>query len=334
MVCIVILNWNGCQDTIECLQSLDRAIYEDYFIIVGDNGSSDNSLETIEVFCEKSGREYYKIVLGDEGKTLSLEKKMTILYDLKINHGFSRGNNIMLEYVSQYQPDYYLLLNNDTVVTPDFLSKLVNFQQSHPDFKALTPVIHYFYNKDIIWNGGGNIYWGFRKYHYAGMLASKVKEKEYIPCTFITGCALFFVPSLLMESRHIFTEKFFFGEEDFELAFRLKRIKCQMACVVNSVIYHKVGASRKRDSSRLGHAYVYYLNRLLDVKDYMRSSSFFFYRLVFFLNVLLKVKTVYRLSFSKSVSFVMRLNHDLKTRKDVSKDYCLHLFAGGSKNLQ
>ncbi|OUP07132.1 hypothetical protein B5F34_11910 [Mediterranea sp. An20] len=327
MVCILILNWNGYHDTIECLRSLDKILYEHYFVIVGDNGSSDHSLEKIEDFCINENRLYGKIVLGSGEELLPIKKRMTILYDLEDNNGFSRGNNLMLKYASQYQPDYYLLLNNDTIVEPDFLSILVKFQQSHLDFKVLTPLIHYFYDKKMIWNGGGDIYWGFRKYHYANRAASEVKEKEYISCTYITGCALFFVPSLLMENKNIFTEKFFFGEEDFELGLRLKRMKYRMACVVNSVIYHKVGASRKKGDFALEHAYIYYLNRLIDVRDYMRKISFVCYQLLFYLNVLYKMKSSYGLSLKEAWIFVKRLRDDLAVRTDVSKEFFSFLFS-------
>ena len=55
MICIAILNWNGFQDTIECLSSLSKMIYSDYFIVVGDNGSTNSSMIEIEHFCNRQG---------------------------------------------------------------------------------------------------------------------------------------------------------------------------------------------------------------------------------------------------------------------------------------
>lgn len=327
MVCIILLNWNGCQDTMECLRSLDSISYEDYFVIVGDNGSSDQSLDKLEKFCLLEKRKYEKIVWKNEGAPFEIQKRLTILYDLQENHGFSKGNNLILEYAYQYHPNYYLLLNNDTIVESDFLTNLVNFQCANPTFKVLTPLIHYFYDKNLIWNGGGNIYWGFRKYHYMNKNSNMIREKEYILCTYITGCALFFLPALLMQNQHIFTEKFFFGEEDFELGLRLKRMNISMACVVNSRIYHKVGASRKRKSSKIGHAYIHYLNRLMDVRDYMNSVSYFFYRIIFFLNVALKMKYLYALTIREVFKFIKMMNSDIKSKDCVSKEYSLAQFS-------
>jgi GT2 family glycosyltransferase len=328
MVCIIILNWNGYADTIECLKSLYSSLYNDYFVVVGDNGSTDTSLTEIEKYCETESWEYRKISLNEE-PVLHIKRGMTILYDLKENNGFSKGNNLMIKYIAQYTPDYYILLNNDTVVEPNFLSLLVGFQQKYPKYKVLSPLIHYYYDKHKIWNGGGNIYWGFRKYHYANKHEKEVREKEFIPCTYITGCSLFFVPEILNADKTLFVEKYFYGEEDFELSLKLKKNKCKMACVVNSVIYHKVGASVKRYNSNIGVVYVHYLNRLMDIKDYMKPVNYFFYRIAFFLNLLIKLMTICNLPLNTSLSFMKRLNADARTLDKVSKEYCLNLFSQG-----
>jgi len=51
-VAIIVLNWNGWQDTIECLESLYQISYPNYEIIVVDNGSKDESIENIKKYCE------------------------------------------------------------------------------------------------------------------------------------------------------------------------------------------------------------------------------------------------------------------------------------------
>ena len=199
-----MLNWNGADDTIECLKSLNRMTYDDYMVIVGDNGSHDESISLITDYCKSASNEFFTQTVRHE-TDIKPGRRSVILYELKENNGFSRGNNLILQYAGRFKPDYYLLLNNDTVVEPDFLQRLVNYQESHPELKVLTPLIHYYFEKDYIWNAGGNINWGFRRYHYINKHVNAIKEKDFIPCTYITGCAMFFVPELLDEKNRIFT---------------------------------------------------------------------------------------------------------------------------------
>jgi len=51
-VSIIILNWNGWEDTIECLESLYQITYPNYDVIIVDNGSEDESLEMIRKYCQ------------------------------------------------------------------------------------------------------------------------------------------------------------------------------------------------------------------------------------------------------------------------------------------
>lgn len=263
MVAILILNWNGFEDTIECLKSLLASNNQDFFIIVGDNGSTNDSINNIERFLINDNIEYCKVVYGEDNLPNNLCK--VVLCDLKVNNGFSRGNNMMLTLASRYLPDYYLFLNNDTEVEPNFLHLLVSFQREHKQFTILTPLIYYYSNKEKIWNAGGKLRFGFRKYYYGGSSDIRFNKGDFIECSFITGCALFVTPDILMENKKVFTERFFFGEEDFEFSMRQNLLKNKMACVCDSVIYHKVGSSSKNHSN-LSKIYIHYLNRFIDMR--------------------------------------------------------------------
>ena len=111
-------------------------------------------------------------------------------------------------------------------------------------------VTAYEFDKSKIWNCGGSLSMGFRRYYYAGQCDADIKESVYIPIGFVTGCALFFPPELLDCEGRLLTERFFFGEEDFEFSMRMEAQGVKMACVLDSVIYHKVGASGSRMSVR------------------------------------------------------------------------------------
>lgn len=259
MTAIIVLNWNGADDTIACLESLSKA--EGKFVVyVVDNGSSDNSVRDIQAWIDEH--------CGVDVRLVPLVK----------NYGFAKGNNKGLETARLINPDSYLLLNNDTEVMPDFLVRLQEFSDKHPEYRVLTPKINYYYDKQKIWNCGGKLLCGFRKYYYAGCQDSAVKESGFIPISFVTGCALFFYPELLDKEGHLLTERFFFGEEDFDFSLRLKEQGVKMACVLDSLIYHKVGATVGKTMG-VSKYYLHYLNRTIDVRLHFSRPNFFVWRL-------------------------------------------------------
>lgn len=299
MTAIIILNWNGADDTLACLESLAKA--EGVFCVyVVDNGSSDDSLARI-------------------GKWIDGHEEMDVcLVPLDRNYGFARGNNLGLEKARKENPDSYLLLNNDTEVRPDFLVQLKAFSKKHPEYRAMTPKINFFYDKQKIWNCGGKLSFGFRKYYYAGEPNSAVREVDYIPISFVTGCALFFYPELLDEEGHLLTERFFFGEEDFEFSLRMKKQGVPMACVLNSLIYHKVGASGNKMNS-VGKLYMHYLNRFIDVRLHMGKLSYGLWRL---LNIPLVIRYFYRSNGSLILTMRLckQLWNDANTKDGVTQE--------------
>lgn len=322
MVAIIIVNWNGFEDTIECLNSLHECKETEFFVLLCDNGSTNDSVEKITKHCTNKWP-FNSVEVTDTKPDMELKNGHVILYKLGQNNGFSRGNNLGLHFASLFNPDFYLLLNNDTVVEPDFLTKLIDYQKSYPDEKVLTPLIHYFYDKTLIWNGGGNIYWGFRKYHYTNKHESTVPNKESISCTFITGCALFFVPELLDTNHDLLSERFFFGEEDVEFSLRMKKNKVKMACVLKSVIYHKVGGSRKSNNKKFGFTYIHYLNRLINVRHYMPKWQYPIYKIVLFADIFRILKKVYDMQVNDIISFIKKLNKDSINMEGVSKSFFL-----------
>ena len=304
MTAIVVLNWNGASDTLACLDSLSQAKGE-FVVYVVDNGSTDSSLARIQSWIDGHAEIDVRLVPFDK------------------NYGFARGNNKGLEIARKENYDSYLLLNNDTEVCPDFLVRLKAFSRKHPEYKALTPKINFFYDKQKIWTCGGKIFFGFRKYYYAGEPNSAVREMEYIPISFVTGCALFFYPELLDEQGHLLTERFFFGEEDFEFSLRLKGQGIPMACVLDSLIYHKVGASGDK-MNHLGKLYMHYLNRFVDVKLHMAPMG---YKLWQLLNLPIVARYFYRAT--RRVRGTMRLIRclwsDARRKDSVSQEDFNHL---------
>ncbi len=98
-VSIIILNYNGCNHTVKCLESLDKVTYKNKEIILFNNGSTD-----------------------DTSKIVKAKFPSVRLIEQKDNIGFCRGNNEAYKYA---KGRYILFLNNDTIVTKKFLEPLV-----------------------------------------------------------------------------------------------------------------------------------------------------------------------------------------------------------------
>jgi hypothetical protein len=155
-VTVVVLNWNGWVDTVECLESLFGVDYPCFDVVVVDNASEDDSLLRIREYCQGGlvvdspfftynpqnkpiqiteldeyqikGNKINEKVQGpyfssDSSKILN----RLILIRNRENYGFAQGNNIAMEYaMAGLDPDYILLLNNDTIVDPHFLLEMIN----------------------------------------------------------------------------------------------------------------------------------------------------------------------------------------------------------------
>ena len=299
MTAIIILNWNGADDTLACLDSLSNADGE-FVVYVVDNGSADDSVLRIQSWIDEHNEVDVRLVPLDK------------------NYGFAKGNNKGLEVASKISPDSYLLLNNDTEVLPDFLVRLQDFSARHPKYRVLTPKINFYYDKQKVWNCGGKLFFGFRKYFYAGSPDFAVKENGHIDISFVTGCALFFYPELLDEKRHLLTERFFFGEEDFEFSMRMKKANVYMACVLDSLIYHKVGATVGKTQG-VSKYYMHYLNRFIDVRLHFGTIKYFVWML---LNVPFVFRYFYRSTHRFSLVFrlLKSLLRDAKSKDCVSQE--------------
>jgi GT2 family glycosyltransferase len=165
-VAIIILNWNGGRDTIECLDSVFQLNYRPLDIIVVDNGSTDTSVETIRGYCsgtievssplspqvrqaapvpciDFSADEAMDEQIIRSRLPASLEKRSVILIQSPENSGYAKGNNLGIRFALRaLSPDYILILNNDVIITDSsLLYRLVSHCEQDPGIGVITPLI-------------------------------------------------------------------------------------------------------------------------------------------------------------------------------------------------
>jgi GT2 family glycosyltransferase len=321
---VVILNWNGEDDTIECLRSIRASIPAGFLPVLIDNGSKPENVARLKHECSQifSGilflRESEISVLGGAPRAEFLEQlgdHSMIFIENGENKGFAGGNNVGIKFAELIGAEWGMLLNNDTVVSPKAFVELRRFLRTYPSFTAVTAQIRHYKPNMRIQNCGGDLtYFGRQRYKFAGKDVSVVPDADYSVVTFVTGCALLFK---FMVTGTL-TEDFFFGEEDYEFSLRMSKLGLKMACVHGAVVYHKVGATIARSSRPLGGILVYYANRLTNTRNYYSKVRWQTTRLLayLYLPVLFARKGI---DVRSSLSAIKRVESHLKRHRNVAR---------------
>lgn len=303
MLGIVILNWNGFQDTIECIESLLKSEYQEFRIYLIDNFSTDGSQKKLQTY-----------ILDN-----NISDKVVLILNTE-NSGFAIGSNIGIRKALEHKCSYIWLLNNDTIVMPDTISKLINFMQTNKS-QIVTPKILYYSEQSTIWNCGGKLCrFGFKRYYFNNQSITKCPDASF-KITFVTNCASMFESSYFIKYG-LLSEKFFFGEEDFEMSLRNLKNNVSMYCVPTSIIYHKVSSSICKDFSlekKVRIDFLYYLNRMIDMKLFFNNS--FIFKSYFALYRFYIVRLLKRKSYSQKtiLSFVKELKSLTSENNSVDK---------------
>ena len=116
-IIIIILNYNSLDDTIECVENINRLTYNNYDYLVIDNGPDRDSSEKL------------RDAIGDKN-----------LLVMKRNTGYAEGNNIGFRYALKRQAEYVLIVNPDVRLQPESLAEYVDIMEGNPEIGALNPV--------------------------------------------------------------------------------------------------------------------------------------------------------------------------------------------------
>jgi GT2 family glycosyltransferase len=269
---VVIVNWQGGQDTAECIASILGATPRARLVLV-DNGSRDDSLARIDAALAAfevqplhwAGGSLQALAhaLADP----ACKHAQAIVVSTGENLGFAAGSNLGLAVCQAMDAEHTVFLNNDTLVHGRALEQIVARLAQDSALFATLPMLT-IHGCDRIWNCGGEIHRiGLRRYHHAERVLGSVALPAEIPCSFFTGCC-FAVRTAAFVARGGFYERFFFGEEDFELALWMRDRRLQAVCLTTAVVAHKVSASFSAAAGPRQDAkvFVYYLNRFIHMR--------------------------------------------------------------------
>ncbi len=250
-VCAVLLNWKGAADTLACLQSLIAARPGPTAIVVCDNASDDDSLNTIarglKALCN------YEAGVEEPNRLESgAERPPVILLPQISNRGFAAGNNAGIRYALARDFSFIWLLNNDTVVHPDSLGHLLQSAADYPGVGIWGCTVVDYDQPARVQCAGGCSYnpltTVFRPYRQGCNLASCFRGSAS-RLDFIYGAA-FFVHREVWQRVGLLDERFFLFYEELDFCLRARRAGYTTAWCRPSIVRHKQSRSLTRASFR------------------------------------------------------------------------------------
>ncbi len=216
-VSIIIVNFNGAHLLPDCFNSLAAQTFQDFEVVLVDNGSRDNSLAQIE--------------------RLPLKPRLIALTQ---NTGFATGNNIGIQAATG---KYIVLLNNDTQVDRCFVAELIKPVEADPQVGMVAPKILNFFDREVIDSVGGLLLTpdGIGQGRGRGE-RDQGQYDNLTECLLPSGCAALYRKSVL-DQIGVLDDSFFAYCEDAELGLRAVWAGWHCANAPKAIVFHKYSAS-------------------------------------------------------------------------------------------
>jgi GT2 family glycosyltransferase len=239
------LNWNGKEDTLECLASVRQIAYSNFEVVVVDNGSDDGSPETIASL-------FPQVTLIKTGKNL----------------GYAGGNNVGLRHALASGAQYFLLLNNDTIVDANILTAFVEASAAMADSGILSAKIYYHSEPRKLWYAGVRLEKPLRVVHVGqGQIDDETRYGSIVETEYACGCALFAQTDIVRKVGFL-DEQYFLVYEEVDWCYRAKSSGYKSFVVPNAKVWHKVSASFGGATSPLA-LYFFKRNTLLFARKHL-----------------------------------------------------------------
>ncbi len=238
-IAVIVLNWNGLQDTHACLESLEKLTYPNFETIVVDNGSTDGSVPILK-------ERFPEVLYMETGENL----------------GFAGGNNVGMRLGLKRGAELLFLLNNDTVVSSDILERFVETYRSHPQAGILGAKIYLFEERDTLDHIGGRWNPKVGMFDFIGQRQKEdgVQWQRPEEIDYVCGAGLM-VRRSVVEAIGYLEPRFFLIWEESDFCFRAKRAGFLTLTCPDAMLWHKVSASFV--GGKPHSTYFWWRNRLL-----------------------------------------------------------------------
>lgn len=296
-VLFVVLNFNGWKDTIKCINSIFEQSYKNYHVLLIDNGSVDDSLRHLSIFKNKQ-----KITLQEEA----------------VNHGFAGGVNIGIEHAIKNTYGYVALLNNDAVLTKDWLKIILNSIRSNRS-SICTGLLLDSSGKKIESTGDSYSNYGLP---YPRQRDDKVSDAMESGFVFGGTAGASVYTTELFEDIGFFDEKFFAYYEDTDISYRAQLAGHKAYYEKSAIAYHDHGTT----SNKMPGFTVYQTFKNLPVflwKDVpyqlLICTAFRFYSVYFLMYLRAIMRGQFAVASKGLVDSIKLLPHAFKQRRIVQK---------------
>lgn len=248
-VYIIILNFNGGKDTLECVDSLRKIDYPNYQIVIVDNNSKKEDIAILH--------------------NLENNKDLHFIYNTE-NLGYASGNNVGIQYAYNSGADYVCVANNDIIVDSHFLTELVESAEKNTNIGIVCPKILDYYQKARVSYGGGeiNCFKGGVTICGVNSYDEKVMNTPR-SVTFGHGCCML-IRREVLEKIGFLPEKYFLYYEDTDFSYKTLQNGFIIFYNPKAVIYHKESVSTKKWSAN--YQYYFTRNRLIFIRDNIQSK--------------------------------------------------------------
>jgi len=222
---LIVLNWNDKEISKKCLSSIEKVSYSNYEVLIVDNNSQDGSVQ----FFKEHFPQY---------DILALDKNLK----------YAGGNNAAVDYLKPEEEDFLVFINNDTIVSSDFLDHLVAPFLNDANCIITVPKILFAMDINKVWYAGGvvNMWKGSIDHigirDFDGPKYSFVMETDYA-----TGCC-FCIKYDDFRRLKYFDTTFDMYCEDVDLSIRAKRMNRKIVYSPKSIILHSVSQSLGENS--------------------------------------------------------------------------------------
>lgn len=257
-VAITVLTWNDWENTTVCLESIFQSDYQNFDVILINNGSDDYHIKKIYEWANNRIKVKDDEIIFNPNKNveiIEINKQYKVelkgqskiyLFNLKTNIGLAPAVNIGFKFSLDNSYQYLARIDCDFIITKNYLMSMISVLNSDTDIVAASPKIKHAYLRNTIWWHGFNLTWSYLKFQKTMNLKKKrimdnPSLKGIIETDAIAGCCSFY-NSRALKIVGLEDEDFIFGPEDAELSFRLKKIG-KLIVNLDTYTFHKIARS-------------------------------------------------------------------------------------------
>jgi GT2 family glycosyltransferase len=232
-VAIVLVNFHGTVDTLKCLDSIGALETSSPLTIVVDNGSTPDPSSQIT-----QAHPWVKIIRREE------------------NGGWAGGNNAGIRHALEHGAEWIVLLNNDTIVAPDVLDRLLTSTDHQPDYGIVGPIICFMDDPETVMTDGCR----FNRPGYPGFFEripvpiAPSGPPQVVPVDIVNGCCMM-ISRRVFEHIGLIDERFFLIHEETDFCLRARRSGFQCGIVAKPLVWHKGSSTFKRTGKGLQRYY-------------------------------------------------------------------------------